>query len=136
VEIGFNGSAGPIRSIAGRTCDVIGAAGRVAEILNPGLELTARIERLRIRLTLGIPGDAVDLAREAGQELSRGNYLLLLKAGLVTADRIDAASDAEILACVGKSKERAELVRACAARMRERALIRETAMPTLTPYQA
>jgi replicative superfamily II helicase len=131
---GFNGSAGPIRSVASRTCDVIGAAARVAEISNRGLELGSRIERLRIRLTLGIPGGVVDLGREAGQELSRGDYLLLLKAGLVTADRIDAANDTEILACVGKSKARAELVRGCAAKMRERAQLSETSKPSLAPY--
>jgi helicase len=81
---GFGGSAGPIRSIAARTCDMIGTAGRIAGLLHPDLDLGERMERLQIRLMLGIPGAAVDLGREAGQQLSRGDYLELAKAGLTT----------------------------------------------------
>ena len=54
--------------------DVLPTAARVAEILHPTLNLEDRIGRLAIRLTFGIPGPAVDLAREAGAELLRGDY--------------------------------------------------------------
>ena len=35
----FDGSAGPIRSVTSRTCDVLPMIGRVAELLHPGLAL-------------------------------------------------------------------------------------------------
>jgi helicase len=114
---GFGGSAGPIRGIAARTCDVIGTAGRIATMLHAGLELGGRIERLQVRLTLGIPGSVVDLGREAGQELSRGDYLALASAGLTTAERIREASDDEILACVEQSKDRMRIVREAGCKM-------------------
>ena len=131
---GFDGSAGPIRGIAGRTCDVIGTAGRIGTMLHPGLELGARVERLQIRLTLGIPGGMVDLGREAGQALSRGDYLALAAAGLNSADRIMAASDDEILACVEKNKERLGTVRDAARKIKLRA--ESDVTPVLAPYAA
>lgn len=112
---GFGGSAGPIRGIAARTCDVIGTAGRILALLHPGLELGARIERLQIRLTLGIPGSMVDLGREAGQELSRGDYLALERAGLASAESIRKASDDEILGCVEANNERLKNCSRCRA---------------------
>jgi hypothetical protein len=61
-----DGAAGPVRSVAARTCDLLGTAARVSEILHPELDLGERVWRLAIRLTLGVPASAVDLAREAG----------------------------------------------------------------------
>lgn len=133
---GFGGSAGPIRGISARTCDVIGTAARIAEILHPGLDLSDRIDRLRIRLNLGIPGQATDLGREAGQELARGNYLALVRAGLTSSERIMTASDAAILACVDDSSERLAVVRKAAVVMQARSKARDTATPYLPPYAA
>lgn len=133
---GWDGSAGPIRSISTRTCDIIGSAARIAEILHPGVELCARCERLRIRLNLGIPASVVDLGREAGQELSRGDYLALAAANLTTSSQILAATDDQILACVENNKNRLETIRAAAKRMDERIGARERALPDLAPYAA
>ncbi len=45
---GFDGAAGPVRSIAGRTADLLGTAARVAELLHPGLQFGDRVERLTV----------------------------------------------------------------------------------------
>jgi hypothetical protein len=73
----FGGAAGPIRSVASRTADLVPTAARVAEMLNPNLDLRDRVGRLTIRLTYGIPAIAVELAREAGSQLLRGDYCAL-----------------------------------------------------------
>ena len=67
---------------------------RVAEILHPEFDLEDRVRRLTMRLTLGIPAAAVDLAREAGAELLRGDYCALAKANLCDEASIAAAPDA------------------------------------------
>jgi hypothetical protein len=133
---GFGGSAGNIRSIAARTSDMIGTAGRIAELLHPGLHLGERIERLQIRLTLGIPGAAVDLGREAGQQLSRGDYLALTLAGLTTPDAIQKASDEQILACLENDREQLAVVRSAARRMEARQRSADDTIPDLAPYAA
>jgi replicative superfamily II helicase len=133
---GVGGSAGNIRSIAARTSDMIGTAGRIAELLHPGLHLGERIERLQIRLTLGIPGAAVDLGREAGQQLSRGDYLALTLAGLTTPDAIQKASDEQILACLENDREQLAVVRSAARRMEARQRSADDTIPDLAPYAA
>jgi len=72
------GAAGPIRGTANRTSDMLPTAARVAEILHPTLDLGDRVARLTIRLTYGIPSAAVELARELGSELLRGDYCRLV----------------------------------------------------------
>ena len=76
----------------------------------------------------------VDLGREAGQALSRGDYLALAAAGLNSADRIVAASDDQILACVENNKERLQAVRDAARKMKLRA--EGDVTPALAPYAA
>src|SRR5258708_37693551 len=50
----FDGSAGPIRSVTSRTCDVLQVIARAAELLHAGLDLLHRTDRLLLRLDLGI----------------------------------------------------------------------------------
>jgi helicase len=133
---GWDGSAGPIRQIASRTCDVIGSTARIAEILHPGVDLGARCERLRIRLNLGIPASMVALGREVGQDLARGDYLTLAAAGLATANQLLEATDDKILACIQNDKERLVLIRAAAERMQARDASGDSALPVLPPYAA
>ena len=76
----FDGSAGPIRAITGRTCDVLPMIGRVAELLHSGLDLGQRGSRLLLRLDLGIQGPVVDLARYAERNLDRADYRRLCEA--------------------------------------------------------
>ena len=73
---GFGGVAGPVRSVGARTCDILPTAARVAEILHPTLNLGDRVARLTLRLTFGIPGAAVDLAREAGEHSAEGGTIV------------------------------------------------------------
>lgn len=107
----FGGAAGPVRSVSSRTNDLLPYVARVAELLHPGLELSNRVGRLVLRLELGIPSDAVELASYVGGELTRGDYLRLLSAGLCQIDNIEKCDDDTLLKCVGKNKEKLERLR-------------------------
>ena len=54
----FDGAAGPIRSVTGRTCDVLPMIARAAANNSAGLDLQERAARLFLRLDLGIQGPA------------------------------------------------------------------------------
>jgi hypothetical protein len=84
----FDGSAGPIRSVAGRTCDVLPMIARAAEILHAALDLPQRTARLLLRLELSIQGPAVDLARFAERALDRADYRRLCEAGMTTQEML------------------------------------------------
>ena len=71
--------------------------------------------RLAIRLTYGIPGAAVDLAREAGAGLLRGDYCHLAREGLCEPKAIEAASEEQLLACLDGDRRKLGLVRDGAA---------------------
>ncbi len=71
---GFDGAAGPIRSVTACTCDLLPMIARAGELLHPGLDLTERAARLLARLDLGILGAAVDIWRHAGRDLGRADY--------------------------------------------------------------
>jgi replicative superfamily II helicase len=133
----FGGASGPIRGAASRTSDLLPTAARVAEILHPNLDLRDRVGRITIRLTFGIPSPAVDLAREAGTELLRGDYCALAKANLCDAAAIEAASDDNLLACLGNDPAKLTIVRDAAEAMmaRHRTLSIATS-PVLEPYVA
>jgi helicase len=133
----FGGAAGPIRSVASRTCDLLPVAARVAEILHPTLDFGDRISRLAIRLTYGIPGMAVDLARELGSDLLRGDYCRLAAARLCEPEQIDAAADDQILDCLDRDKRKLELVRDASKRMfQRRAQAAKPTLPVLEAYVA
>lgn len=133
----FGGAAGPIRGVAARTCDVLPTAGRVAEILHPALNLEDRIGRLAIRLTLGIPGAAVDLAREAGSELLRGDYCQLAEADLANPNIAGGADEDRLLACLGRDRRKLAVVRDAAVKARERqSQGTSVTTPVLEPYVA
>jgi hypothetical protein len=114
----FDGAAGPVRSVAARTCDLLPAVARVATILHPELDLTERIPRLLVRLELGIPAGAVALARHAAARLTRGDYQELVKASLNTPEAVEAANDEALLTCVGGDAEKVRAVREAAAAIR------------------
>jgi len=69
----FDGAAGPIRSVTGRTCDVLPRIARAAQIIHQGPDLQERVTRLLFRLDLGIQGAAVGLGRYAGRALDRSD---------------------------------------------------------------
>lgn len=131
----FGGAAGPVRAVAARTCDVLSTAAQVAEILHPSLSLGDRVSRLTIRLTYGIPAAAVDLAREAGNELLRGDYCRLARGGLCEPGAIGKASEADILACLDGSGRKLEVVMRAAERVAERrSRTIDAASPILATY--
>ncbi|WP_426434044.1 DEAD/DEAH box helicase [Bradyrhizobium genosp. P] len=130
----FGGASGPIRSVANRTSDLVATTGRVAEILNPELDLEDRVGRLALRLTLGIPATAVDLAREAGAELLRGDYCALAKANLTDEAAITAAPNTALLACLGNDVYKVKIVHDAAAAMKQRQQATPITAPVLEPY--
>jgi helicase len=133
----FGGAAGAIRSVAGRTCDLLPVAARVAEILHPALDLNDRVGRLAIRLTYGVPAAAVDLARMAGAELLRGDYCRLASAGLCDPNKINGATEAELLDCLDGSREKLDVVHDAAKRiLQHRAQASKPTVPVLEAYVA
>jgi helicase len=131
----FGGISGPIRGVASRTADILPTTGKVAEIIHPGLDLRDRIGRLTIRLTYGVPGAAVDLAREAGAALLRGNYRALVEAGLHDAASIASATDAILSDSLGGDRRKVTIVREAAAAAELRGQSAETPV-RLDPYVA
>ena len=105
--------------------------------MHPELDLGERLSRLAVRLMLGVPATIAEFAQQAGTDLLRGDYRRLAEAKLCDPDGIEAANDADILACVYQDRRRLEIVRRAAAairRNREQAAVAIT--PILEPYVA
>jgi replicative superfamily II helicase len=107
----FDGSAGPIRSVTGRTCDVLPMIARAAELLHAGVDLEQRVARLLVRLDLGIQGPAVDLARFTQRALDRADYRRLSEAGLTTREALACAGDDALLPLLGNARRKLAAVR-------------------------
>lgn len=128
------GMAGAVRSAADRTCDLLPAAARVAEILHPGLDLDARVSRLAARLQVGVPGDAAEVAATAGTALSRADYHRLVERTLSSPDAISRTADGPLLDCLGQDAEKlATLREAVRAILRKKP--QEQTEVTLAPYE-
>lgn len=97
----FDGSAGPIRSVTSRTCDVLPVIARAAELLHADLDLQERTTRLLLRLDLGIQGPVIDLARFAERTLDRADYRRLCDAALTTQDALMRAENHTLLPLIG-----------------------------------
>ena len=133
----FNGAAGPVRSVASRTCDLLPTAAHVAELLHPGIDFGDRISRLVIRLTHGISAKAVELARHAGSSLGRGDYARLVQQELCDHETLAAASDNVILACVDNNPSLLRVVRKAAKDMKaQQSQHVGTQTAVLEPYEA
>ncbi len=133
----FGGAAGPIRNVSSRAADLIGVAARVAEIFHPELDLSDRVQKLAVRLTYGVPGTAVDLARQAGTNLTRGDYCALAEAGLDDVVNILAAADADILHVLDRDEEKVAIVRKASRKAAERkSKAVATALPTIPQFVA
>jgi helicase len=105
----IDGAAGPVRSVASRTADLLETVCRVAELKYPGLDLRERVARLLVRLHLGVPSEVLELAELFGNGLSRGDYLNLLNARLNTLASVDVASDEQLEKALGGSATRARV---------------------------
>ena len=131
----FDGAAGPIRSVASRTHDLLPTVARVAEILHPSLDLADRMTRLFVRLETGVPAAAVDLAAQAGGRLTRADYQSLIRAGLCSIDALTAASDEKILAFLGGNKAKLLDLRSAVEKHHEREKTKESTPPILPFYE-
>jgi helicase len=130
----FDGSAGPIRSVTSRTCDVLTMIGRIAELLHPTLVLEQRIAKLVLRLDLGIQGAVVDLARYAERSLDRADYRRLCDAKMTDRDTLAAADDNDLLPLIGNERRKLAVLRDAVERWRRaRPAVAAAALP---PYQA
>ena len=90
-----NSASGAIRTIAGRSRDVLDAVATVAS-LRAGLDCAEIADELAIRLEFGIPVEMVALADAYGAGLTRGDYLALHRAGLLDVGAIEASSDDDL----------------------------------------
>lgn len=97
----FGGAAGPIRAIANRTSDLLETVCRVAELTHDGLNLSDRRARLLTRLQVGVSGKNVEIAEIFGNNLARGDYRNLAKAGMNSIKSIASATDEQIKSAVG-----------------------------------
>jgi helicase len=131
---GLNGAAGAIIATASRTCDILSTVARVAEILHPGLELGDRLNRLLVRLNLGVPAAAIDLATLAGTQLGRGDYLRLLEAGLCNLEAITTDADQAILNCLDGNLEKLALIHRAVEQHRQAGKENASVPLTLEPY--
>jgi helicase len=133
----FGGAAGPVRSVASRSSDLLPVSARVAHILHPTLNLGDRVARLVVRMTYGVPSGVADLAREAGTELLRGDYCALAVAGLGEPAAIAAADDATLLAPLGGEHNKLLVVRSAAKlAAARRADAEKASTPVLDAYVA
>jgi hypothetical protein len=101
---------GPVRAVAARTQDVIGAIIDMAAVIHPTADLARLGELLPVQLQLGIPAELAPLAT-AGAELVREHYLNLVSAGLNTPELIDQADDETLLKHVGGASQRLRTLR-------------------------
>lgn len=107
----FDGAAGPIRSVRARTADVLPTVAMVAQLLHPGLDLASRLSKLLVRLELGIPAEAVNLAMLTSDRLSRGDYLSLAGADLIDLSKIADTEDAVLLRHIAGSRTKLREIR-------------------------
>lgn len=131
---GTNGAAGPVRSVASRTADLLETVIRTVEILHPAIELNDRPGRLLTRLQNGVSAKAADIASLFGSALSRGDYQALVRHNLHSVHSLNAASDKQIAEALGSSSgvKIAQMRRLLADNAREGA----SALHTLPVYES
>src|SRR5206468_1892689 len=96
-------AAGNIRQVATRTRDVIDAVAQVATLQGRTVMEDLNTEDVGIQLELGLPREALPLARLLGGNIGRGDYLALLESGVSDADQLRALEPARLATIVGKA---------------------------------
>src|SRR6185312_15016431 len=99
------------------------------------LALEERIQRLLVRLEIGIPSAAVEIASFVGDALSRADYLRLAAEGLSHFEGIDGASDDQILARLSNDKEKLQAVREASVEAKRARKQPTFPPPILAPYE-
>jgi replicative superfamily II helicase len=105
-------AAGAIKAVSARVCDVLPTIARISELLNPGLDLEDRVKRLLVRLEIGIPAGIVELSSILGRIFNRGDYLCLMKNGITTKERFEAAKNEKLLLCLENNIAKLEVAKA------------------------
>ncbi len=131
----LDGAAGPIRSVASRSCDLLPTVTRVAELLHPELDLSERLKQLLTRLEVGVPAAAVELAAHTGARLRRGDYQRLIKAGLCVIDTIEVSDDDALLACLENNATKLAAVRRAVKVHRDQEREQATLIPAIPMYE-
>jgi hypothetical protein len=113
------GAAGAIRGVTSRTCDVLPVVADIAQILDTDLNLGDRIEKLLVRLEMGLPSGIAQLAKYTGSSLNRGDYQRLIRSGLFDLESIEKAGDEKLLECVDDSSVKLEEIRKASEKKKE-----------------
>ena len=94
-------AAGPIRSAAARTRDVIDAVATICRVRGVTFANEDRVTQLGIRLEVGLPPELGPLAAELGSAIIRVDYLNLLSRGISTTDQIRSLPDEQLNEILG-----------------------------------
>jgi len=81
-------ASGPVRAVAGRTRDVLDAVIGICRVRGFGVQDERAVDLLAVRLEIGLPDAIAELAGVVGRNLTRGEYLDLLAAGVVSPDGV------------------------------------------------
>lgn len=127
-------AAGPIRSTAERTRDLLGVVARIAQLVCRGGDMTTiATDELSARLEIGVPADVSWLVVIVKRQLDRGDYLSLTRIGLGSAEAIESAPEPVLERAVAAESKR-RLVREAAKRqIEEMAAAAKLAMPAPPP---
>jgi hypothetical protein len=109
-------AAGPIRSVAERTRDLIAVVARIGTLVSAEkrIDLATEVDELNARIEIGLPKQMVPLAKRIKRGLDRGDYLRLQRAKLTDPQDIMAAEDS-ILATLLNNKNKVRLVKEAAS---------------------
>jgi len=133
----FDGFSGPLRSTATRTRDILMTTARVAEILNPGLQLEERAGILFTRLEVGVPSKLFDLAKHVGTLFSRADYQQFLKADCCGIEDIVLKEDDELLLMLGGDANKLLILKDACLKLKEKNFFAENVTaPTIPLYEA
>jgi len=130
------GAAGPIRGVASRTCDVLSVVADIAQVLHTDLNLGDRIEKLLVRLEIGIPSGIAQLAKYTGASLNRGDYQRLMGAGLSDLESIEKVGEEKLLECVDGSSVKLEEIRKASEKKKDMDEDDKFTTPILPQYEA
>jgi hypothetical protein len=86
-------AAGPIRSVAARTRDVIDAVATVCRVRGYQLPDEAVLSYLGVRLEIGLPVQIGELALHLGSRLTRAHYLALVGRGITSIEALGDAGE-------------------------------------------
>ena len=81
-------AAGPVRSVAARTRDVIDAVISICRVRGHQLPDEATLSQLGVRLEIGLPTEMGDVALQLGARLTRAQYLALASEGLTSFEAL------------------------------------------------